>query len=89
MAKLDFSVTIPSGICGNPVAILMFDEEAWPRDLNAELKVTKPLTCKVAEIEVTSCSKRTQRTWLLRINPSKHTNHTYHVKIMNYEKIKK
>ena len=89
MAKQDYSVTIRLGLCGNTVGILVFDEDAWPTDLNAELKVTKPLTCKDSEIEVTCCSKRTTRWWLLAIKHKKHTNHTYLVKVMSYRKNKK
>ena len=89
MAKKSFSVVIPLGVCGNPVGTLFFDEEEWPNDTNANLKVTTPLTCKISEIEVICDSKRMRRRWVLSIKTTRHLNHTYPVSVTVYEKTKK
>lgn len=84
-----YDVVIPSGICGNPVGALFFNEDTWPQDSEAHLKVVAPLTCKISEIEVVCDSKRAHRRWVLEIKPTKHLNHTYPVRITLYEKTKK
>jgi len=89
MAKKSFSVLIPSKMCGNLVGKLLFNENAWPTDPYAKLKVTKPLSCPSTEFEVTCDSKRLHRRWVLVIQPTRHLNHTYVVRVVVYEKNKK
>lgn len=89
MAKKSFSVLIPSKMCGNLIGELLFNEDTWPKDPYAELKVTKPLDCPSTEFEVTCDSKRLHRRWVLEIKPTKHLNHTYTVTVVAYEKNKK
>ncbi|HNU76616.1 MAG TPA: hypothetical protein PKL88_02790 [bacterium] len=89
MAKQKYVVSVPSKMCGNVAGELFFDENVWPTDPHAELKVAKRLDCPSTQFEVTCDSKRIHRRWVLEIKPSKHLNHSYTVKVNAYEKNKK